>query len=322
MGALAVLDVLERDGTVRHSVAVHAWPLRLGRALDNDLVLADPHTAAHHLEIVCDDEGHVLVAAGESVNGVQLNGRPLAAGQRAAVGDAPALLVAGRTQLRLRLARHALAPELPLRAAPVLGTSLRMLVLLALAVLLVLAAGVYLDTDPAGLVRALGAMVLYASAVSLGWCVAWMLLSKVFTHQAHFGWHVRVFLIAMLAWTLVMNACGLLAFAFSWPWVSDFSFVLGFLILGAMLYFHLQAVEPQHPRRSAAIALSSVLVGVGATLWLNWQGSDRLGSELYMSHLFPPALRVAQPVPPAQFMQGLAALQPVLDEKAAQHAED
>ena len=28
------------------------------------------------------------------------------------------------------------------------------------------------------------------------WCTAWALLSKMFTRQAHFSWHLRVFLYA------------------------------------------------------------------------------------------------------------------------------
>ena len=42
MGALALLEVLDRDGQVRQSYPVLEWPLRIGRALDNDVILSDP----------------------------------------------------------------------------------------------------------------------------------------------------------------------------------------------------------------------------------------------------------------------------------------
>lgn len=45
---LALIELLERDGRVSRVLDVHAWPLCLGRALDNDLVIDDPHLAAHH----------------------------------------------------------------------------------------------------------------------------------------------------------------------------------------------------------------------------------------------------------------------------------
>jgi len=57
-------------------------------------------------------------------------------------------------------------------------------------------------------------------------------------------------------------------------------------------------------------------------LWSNVQSGDRLGSELYMNHLFPPALRLAKPVDTARFMQGVAALQTQLDDKAKKDADD
>ena len=66
MPVLAVLEVLDRDGSVRHSVGVREWPLRVGRALDNDLVLDDPHTAAHHFSVEPDAEGRVTVMVGNS----------------------------------------------------------------------------------------------------------------------------------------------------------------------------------------------------------------------------------------------------------------
>ena len=55
--ALAIVEVLDRDGQVRHSQRVSAWPLRIGRALDNELSLGDVHVAPHHCVIDVDAEG-------------------------------------------------------------------------------------------------------------------------------------------------------------------------------------------------------------------------------------------------------------------------
>ena len=41
-----------------------------------------------------------------------------------------------------------------------------------------------------------------------------------------------------------------------------------------------------------------------------------------MNHLFPPSLRVARPVDTTQFLQGVAALQATLDDKAKDDAAD
>ena len=72
--ALAIVEVLDRDGQVRHSQRVLAWPLRIGRALDNELSLGDVHVAPHHCVIDVDAEGLVLQAL-HTANGVQLGAR-------------------------------------------------------------------------------------------------------------------------------------------------------------------------------------------------------------------------------------------------------
>ena len=51
----------------------------------------------------------------------------------------------------------------------------------------------------------------------------------------------------------------LLAFAFSWPWLTDYSFVAGYGVIAAAFYFHLLALEPARPR------LLQAVVATGAT---------------------------------------------------------
>jgi hypothetical protein len=323
MAALALLELLDRDGTARHSLSVSSWPVHVGRALDNDLVLDDPHTAAHHFSIEADDSG-LFVQVGNSINGLRLGERQLAAGQRHALGSGPVQLAAGRTLLRLRQAASELPPELPLQpvrthlpARKVLST---LLLLVAVAFMFVFET--YLEADPALLVRELGGMALVVVGTAMSWCGLWTLMSKVFTHQMPFLWHVRVLLCATFAWKLFSVCAMLLAFALSWPWLSDFSFVATCGIAGAALYFHLLAVEPHRPRQMRTVAVAMAVTAAALNLWFNWQGSERFGNELYMSHLFPPALRLASPSDVDTFMQRLAPLQAELDEKAAAQADD
>ena len=322
MGQVALLEVLDRDGQPRQSFAVQGWPLRIGRGLDNDVVLSDPHVAAQHLSIDPDERGLGLTVAATR-NGVLWGARRLRAGEHAIL-DAPGgdaiELTAGRTRLRLRLAGHALAPELAL--APISPLA-RRAVPLAIATLLVVIgvlARTYLNTDPEGLARASGGALLTALAGAAVWCGAWALLSKTFTRQAHFGWHVRVFMIAGVALLAVTSVPALLAFALSWPWLTDFAFVGEIAVAAAALYFHLLAVEPARHRLLGWIAATCAGVGVGLTLWFNVQRTDLFGDELYMSHLFPPALRLVHPVPADRFVNGLAPLKAVLDKKAKEPA--
>jgi hypothetical protein len=142
------------------------------------------------------------------------------------------------------------------------------------------------------------------------------LVSKIFTRRSHFWWHVRVMLLGVLAIDLAGAALHLFAFSFSLPVASDFTFVFVYALIAVMLYFHVLGVEPRKPSRIKAAAVGMFVAGTVLSLWFNQQNRDQLGEELYMSHLFPPALRVAKPQDTATFVKGLSSLKATLDDKA------
>lgn len=317
MGALAILEVVDRDGQARHSVVVRRWPLRVGRALDNHMVLSDPFVAPHHFQVEAGEEGLQLSVDATS-NGVQVGRKRLHSGEqhRWPADSAPLELIAGRTRLRLRSAAEAIAAELPLAG---LATRSRRWVpsLVAAGVLLAMLLFItYLDTDPDALGRASAGLLLAAVSVTAVWCGLWALLSKTFTRQARFGWHLRVFLFAGSALLAVDHLPGLLAFALSWSWVSNFDFIALYAVAAATLYYHLLAVELSRPKLLRASAFAGCAVAVALTLWFNMQRNERFGEELYMSHLYAPALRLARPASVDQYLEGVAALQGALDDKA------
>lgn len=315
MNRLALLEVLDRDGHVRQAVPVTSWPADVGRALDNTLVLDDPHVAAQHLRVDADAEG-VFVHVGDTLNGLRAQGRRFTAGERLRVGSQPLRLDIGDTHLRLRLAAHPVAAEQPLRASADLVRSVWPTTLAALLVIAALLFATWLETDPDELTRTLTSTLISMGVAALGWCGLWALISKVFTRRSHFWWHVRVLAIGALAIVAATAGADLLAFSLSWPWASDFAFVLTGAIGAAMLYFHLQGLEPRRRGPMVTVAACAFLGATALTLWSNLQTRDQWGSDLYLTHLFPPSLRLARAVDTATFVQRLAPLQATLDEKA------
>lgn len=317
MTTLAILEVLDRDGQVRQTHVVRSWPLTIGRALDNDVVLPDPYVAARHL-IVGEDADGLSLAVGETLNGVEVDGKRLRGGQsqRIDVGAPPAEWIAGRTHLRLRLPQQPVPAELPLAAAATRAKRFGPVLTGLLVLLAALSFNTWLETDPDNLGRGLGGMLVATATGMAMWVGLWALLSKTFTRQTSLGWHLKVFLFASIAWMVCDVVPELLGFALSWPWISDFGFVASYAVGAAALYFHLLAVEPARKGLVRAIAGSAFVIGVGLSLWFNYQRSDRFGAELYMSHLFPPALRLARPVDADRFVEGLTRLKPVLDRRA------
>ena len=322
----ALLEAIDRDGLVRQAWRLERWPVTIGRALDNDVVLTDPHVAAHHatldLDLGVDGDGDgktmLTVRVGETRNGLAVWRERLAGGQSKSFDDAgrDLELHIGRTTLRLRLPGHALAPEQML--APMVAVERRWLPTLglALAVLVVVLFNAYLDNDPDNLSRGAGGAVLTAITGGAIWCGFWALLSKLFARKSNFSWHVRVFVVASLVMLAISGLPPLLAFSFSWPWLTDFTFVAVYATIATAIYFHLLAVEPGRQRLMRGVAFAGFLAGVSLTLWFNVQRTGRVGEELYMSHLFPPALRVARPVSVDHFVDDLAPMQAILDRQA------
>ena len=74
-------------------------PVTVGRAEDNDLVLADPEVSRHHARLEPDGQSWRAVDLGSTngtwVNGVRLNAAPIAVGDEVAFGDVRYTVAAG-----------------------------------------------------------------------------------------------------------------------------------------------------------------------------------------------------------------------------------
>jgi len=76
-GDAGQLTLVLEDG---RRIAVHTATTTLGRALDNDVVIADSRVSRYHAEIAAHPPGHVVRDLG-STNGTSLAGRPVARDQ-------------------------------------------------------------------------------------------------------------------------------------------------------------------------------------------------------------------------------------------------
>lgn len=310
---LGLIELLDQGGAVAHRVPVTRWPLTLGRALDCDVVLDDPHAAARHASLSAGADGAVRLLVGDTRNGLRLGGRHWPAGSELPLNGGAEWQI-GRTRLRLRLAGEALAAEVPLAAAPVLR---RRWLLAGLAVLVAwMLAERWLQSDPGDPLQ--GYLTAFVGVpLGLGvWCFLWALGSKLFARHFDFLAHLRWALLITLANQLLEAALPLAAFALSWEWLVRAE-ELVMLALGCVLvYGHLRIVLPTRRQMFAVAFVSVFLVGATLRMALNHQRSDRWFTPLYLSSLGPPALRLARTVSPQQFLDEARALRAPLEERA------
>ncbi|MDQ2780861.1 MAG: FHA domain-containing protein [Pseudomonadota bacterium] len=289
------------------SVDVWHWPLTIGRALDNDLVLDDPHVAPHHARLSTDEAGRVVLTVLTSSNGVQLGKRRLASGESLSLPEAGASVAIGSTRLRIRLPSEVLAPEQPL-PGPVTGW--RGHPLLAAVLLLALAYGNHwVQLDPgADLSTWLPLVIGFPLAVIL-WVGCWALVSKLFAHRFDFGGHLRI----ALPWLLLIMAVDLFwpsaAAALDWPLMWKLSGFVQALLAALLVRAHLVHALPAH-RRTVSVAVAAMLVAsLGVSMVLTWRQMDSVFAAPYMSSLPLPALRVGHTGTVGDLMAAMTPLQ-------------
>jgi hypothetical protein len=310
---LALIEVLDHDGRVLHAVPVVRWPVTVGRALDCDVVLHDPHVAAHHATLDMADTG-VALSVGDSVNGASWHGRTLAAGESALLPDGT-VWTAGRSALRVRRAGEALAPEEPL-AHPARRRRAWLTAGGALALFAWVGTLLWLDNDPGARWDEYLPVLLGTVSGAALWCALWGLGSKLFQRRFSFMPHLRVLLSFALASLVVDALLAIASYALSWPLLSH---LRGWVSVGmgaALLASHTHLLVPSHGRTVGLAfgALCALAIGIGAAL--DWRHNGRVFNELYATTLPPPALRMAGAQPPSVLIEDLRSLKPGLDRRA------
>ena len=313
---LALIEAQDRHGNVQARLPVTQWPVTVGRDLNADLVLDDLHIAAQHLRLEQVAPGCVEVQVLDTHNGVDMNSRHHARGDQ--FDWLPGLsLTLGRTHLQLRLA------DSPVAAEQVLlqwhwRTTLWTLAVLAMTILLTAGQSWFKSTETNQFLQTLP-MTLLGMLVALGlWAGIWALATKLFSGHPQFWRHVRIACVIFLASFGVDTTLELPAFMFSWETLARIGNLTVLTVLTLGVYRHLLVVAPRR-RHALAWGMGLVLLlGLFTMLGTQWLKSRRLTPQLYMSQLYPPSLRMAKPVPVAQFLQEASSI----EQRLAARLED
>jgi hypothetical protein len=320
---LALIELIEPGVSERRTVDVLAWPLTLGRALDNHIVIDDPFVAAHHALMDIASDGSLQLTALDSVNGVQLDTQNsavnhLLSGHTRALPVSGAVLKLGNTRLRLRLPHEALAPEqlLPPLSSAVsaavpasTGTSSLLwpwwagLGLMAFEV-----ASHWIGLDPGADFSAWLPLLLGVPVAVVVWCGVWALLSKLFNHHFDFSGHLRLALPWFLALALAQALWPQISAAMASPFLWRLTPLLMVALAAFLVRAHLSHVLP-NKRQAVAVGVAAMALGaVGISAIVNYRSHDSLSSASYMSTLPLPALRLGSTSGEQKLVQALAPL--------------
>ena len=288
MGAVMWIEVLSRHGEVAQRERIEANEARVGRAFDNDVVVDDPHVAAHHLRIYRAEDGALVAEDLGSLNGLYPE-HGAARAPRLALAANPGIRI-GRTTLRVHDAARPVPAErllTPPRAHARWAAGLGAALLLALLAIQWLS----LTAEPSAnmmLLPLLGFVTILAL-----WTSVWAMLSRVFFGQARFSLQLRIAITACIALVLWDQLTESLSFAFAWREMAEYAGLGAWAVLAAACFAHLQAIGARHMR--AAMGLVIALIGTGAALQYLGKSETRklIGQRATLGDLRPPAFRLA-----------------------------
>ena len=104
--ASLIVEIQSRHGAQYHRIDTPS--LRLGRALDNDIILADPSVSPYHCIVHRNDNGSYTLKSLADENGIRIGGRRIE--DPVTVDHLPLVFDAGRTRIRILDPAHIVAP--------------------------------------------------------------------------------------------------------------------------------------------------------------------------------------------------------------------
>jgi FHA domain len=331
---------------------IKQWPVTIGRALDNDLILTDPFVAPHHARV--DQEGDAFrITALQTDNGIELeSGEQLRADEQQAWQEGKSAHI-GQVRLNLVSEATSLAPEQSLAQASALNASKKAtekttsdqrlasahqaksaeyavpwqkgLQLMAFLLLALTGEGFISHNPDVFVLNTLKTAGSFIGGLLL-WSLVWGLLTKVFSGSVRFGAHFFTAVKAVIVMQLTLWVLHAAAFAFSIEMLSQFDSILFIFMLGWLLMRHLNialggsdktGIEGSSKRTTKLIQYGVVSLMLGAialSLVVRYNATGRFTDGLYLGTFMPPSWRLHKAKAPEVLDQGMAALKERTDK--------
>ena len=302
-----VLSRLHHDVAARYRFS--DVPITVGRAYDNDVIVDDPHVAAHHLRITRGENGNLIAEDLGSINGLYVDRarKPT----KEVTLDAGHELSIGGTVLRVRTAAHEVPAETPmLRGLPYWPSA----ILCIIGVFALAALDLWLsETQEPKAIRYFTPLLILTVAIVV-WTTVWSVLTRVFVGRPRFGLHFLIVAAGLLGYSLYSQLAEIGAFAVSWTALANSSYIVAWLFLGGIVFAHLLVVN--RARRPLKLIIAVILAAAGISMQTLKQSEFRstYGQPALLSRLEPPALRLVSPQQETSFFTDAEALRAKLDK--------
>ncbi len=314
------VELMHRDGSVQTRCQVQGSELRIGRALDNDLVIDDPYCAAHHALLRIEPDGSAVLQDLGTRNGTAPARRKRENGDNGEKGgekgsraslftvqnDTP--FRAGQSLIRIRNSAWPVSPELVMSSRLIWPFALAVLVL----VLLHTAWHLWLTDVGEKSPQYLYGLVGVAAGLSV-WSGMYALLGRLISGTERFFTHLLIASCGYLVIAFAERALDLVSFSMAWLWPIRIEYSVTILLIALLVRAHLRVADPRHwptLRWTVALVAALALIVPVAQLWIS---SHRLTNVQTLSTSEHPALRLAQPVGVEAMIESTAPLKTRVD---------
>jgi len=320
MERVVVIEVTDQQGRLVERFRASRFPVRIGRAYDNDLIVADPYVCPHHCEVALGEEGEMLVNDLSSVNGTFAQGVHSRSGQHAL--KAGSQLRIGRTLLHIRFPQ----PEVEAtridttphsrRDWPPRSLSVNLTVLLLGALMMTL--WDYLDSyTEFDYGRYFFGQQIPAVIAVAGWAAVWSIVSRITAQRFAFLRHATILVSFILGITLSDYLLEFLKFGFaaSWPF-EMISIVILMVGLALLLYWHLRLCSDQRRSRLMIVATVIAVVFVGLVQINDYLDQQEFRSApRFSTTLKPPAFQLVRSKPVDDFLSDVQPLRGRIEQE-------
>ncbi|MES2356682.1 MAG: FHA domain-containing protein [Pseudomonadota bacterium] len=310
MDEIIWVEVLSKHRDVVARYRCSGPEIHIGRGYDNDVVVDDPYVAPVHICVARDERGALVATDLGSANGL-FSDKDVARMERIAIEDDDVVRI-GRTYLRIREAKHAVAPERILK--PSHTRSWITVFYLTMTLLGMSAISAWFgETIEPKLSHYIFPM-LATAFITLVWTALWAILSRVFSSHANFEANLLIALKGFLLFSLCDVLVDYVAFSFSLGALFTYEYVAAWLLFAAICFFHLRAIGLSRLRlKGGAVAVLAVIAIATQTLVQSENNSSKY-QQSYVRRLKPPAFRLVPQKSEPAFFSSVEELKAKLDK--------
>lgn len=320
---MVVIEIIGSEGKTPRFERPVQDVVRIGRALDNDVIIDDPYVDAHHLVLDVTDPEHWFARDVGSANGTFKGRKPI---DTASIVSGDELLV-GKTRVRMFRRDHAVAPPRSLRDLEhlLLGFGgVGVMVGLMLVTAAVPMIGLYLasagtDLRPDIYMRA-GSSILITSLVAAAF---WALIARVLRGESRFRVLFSITMLMAVISDLARPLVGMLFYNFPGSGGDEvMGLLLSALMMGLYIYLVLLLSTRLRSRMSQAISVILATAAIGTYALTEYSIKDEFRPyPEYDGAVYSPAVLVRQGKTPTEFELGLPDVFEQADQLASESAD-